>query len=166
MSCSVDGCRNEAAGGRRYCWGHLKRKQRGKPLSELAEATGGIRRIKKQRRRTPEEKLLEAAIEYAETPDSRFPDEYNRRKQILIRAAIAFARGKDFLKSLAPMHAGGRQRKVFKHELKEAVAHYGVKGAANMYGVATGTIYNYMRAQGGVRRVRREAAKLSMLGFM
>jgi hypothetical protein len=76
--CSVDGCPNEAAKGG-YCWGHLKRGQRGSTVSTPLAV----------RPTSPWERLLEAALTYA---DVESDGEFERARDNLRHAAMSYAR--------------------------------------------------------------------------
>lgn len=56
MTCTISGCDKPSARGG-LCWGHVKRRQKGKPLTELGE------------RLSPKERLVKAALDLAAACD-------------------------------------------------------------------------------------------------
>lgn len=86
--CTRQGVRYLADGITRACWGHLKRSQRGRPVSVALKYPQGGRMPKRAR----SERLKDAALEYADANANAADDkaEYQRAWENLMDAAHEF----------------------------------------------------------------------------
>lgn len=102
--CSVDGCPNAAKRGD-LCWAHLKRRARQKPMTDpLSYKARGYS--------SPWEHLQRAAVRLADA-DSEDDAEYERRKDVLRKAALAYIR---HLRSRTPEIVHTRHETVSRGE--------------------------------------------------
>lgn len=154
-TCQEDGCTGSAAPGRTLCWGHIKRKSRGKPGGELAKRPANFERV------------TEAVHAYSDADDD---EEFARARDNLRKAAGAYGLRYHAERTAEGMAAAkargvhvGRPPVHDRAKVLEAVRLFGgVRAAARAMGMDRRLLQRIIRSLDGGERVPSAATHRTM----